>query len=41
MVDWSGGDFDAEEAGADNIIERFEWLGEKWAPRPRKPKTTI
>ncbi|WPZ23029.1 plasmid pRiA4b ORF-3 family protein [Sulfitobacter faviae] len=41
MVHWSGGDFDAEDAGAGTIIERFERLAKKWAPRPRKPKTTI
>lgn len=38
MVHWSGGDFDAEDAGAETIIERFERLATKWAPRPRKPK---
>ena len=38
MVRWSGGDFDAEDAGNDNIIERFDKLAKKWAPRPRKPK---
>lgn len=41
MVHWSGGDFDAEDAGAETIIERFERLAKKWAPRPRKPKATI
>ena len=38
MVRWPGGDFDAEDAGAETIIERFERLATKWAPRPRKPK---
>ena len=38
MVRWSGGDFDAEVAGVDSIIERFDRLGRKWAPRPHKPK---
>ena len=33
--------FDAEDAGIDSIIERFERLATKWAPRPRKPKATI
>lgn len=41
MVRWSGGKFDAEDAGADTIIERFERLAKKWALRPRKPKATI
>ena len=40
MVHWSSGDFDVEEAGIDSIIERFHRLAKKWAPRPRKPKTT-
>lgn len=38
MVRWSGGDFDAEDAGVDRVIERFDRLAKKWAPRPRKPK---
>ncbi len=41
MVHWSGGNFDAEDAGNDSIIERFDKLAKKWAPRPRKPKPTI
>ncbi len=41
MVHWSGGNFDAEDAGIDSIIERFDRLAKKWAPRPRKPKPTI
>jgi len=40
-VRWSGGDFDAEDAGIDSIIERFERLAKKWAPQPRKPKATV
>jgi hypothetical protein len=40
MVHWSGGDFDVEDAGIDSIIERFHRLAKKWAPQPRKPKTT-
>lgn len=40
MVHWSGGDFDAKDAGADSIIERFDRLAKKWAPRPRKLKPT-
>jgi len=38
MVRWSGGNFDAEDAGIDRIIERFDRLAKKWAPRSRKPK---
>jgi hypothetical protein len=41
MVHWSGGNFDAEDAGIDSIIERFDRLAKKWALRPRKPKPTI
>ncbi len=41
IVHWSGGDFNAEDAGIDGIIERFDRLASKWAPRPRKPKPTI
>ncbi len=41
MVHWSGGNFGAEDAGIDSIIERFERLATKWAARPRKPKATI
>ena len=41
MVHWSGGHFDAEDAGIDSIIERFGRLAKKWAPRPRKPKPMI
>ncbi|SPJ25950.1 plasmid pRiA4b ORF-3 family protein [Palleronia abyssalis] len=38
MVRWSGGDFDPEDAGTDSIIESFDRLAKKWAPRPRKPR---
>ena len=38
MVHWSGGDFDAEDAGIDSIIERFNRLAKKWASRSRKPE---
>nr|WP_234967801.1 plasmid pRiA4b ORF-3 family protein [Pontibaca methylaminivorans] len=41
LVHWSGGDFDAEDPAIDSIIQRFERLAKKWAPRPRKPKATI
>lgn len=38
MLHWSGGDFGAEDAGIDSILERFNRLAKKWAPRARKPK---
>lgn len=38
MVHWSGGDFDAEDAGIESIIKRFGRLAKKWAPRSRKPE---
>ncbi|NDR55364.1 plasmid pRiA4b ORF-3 family protein [Aliiruegeria sabulilitoris] len=38
MVQWSGGDFDAEDVGIDSIVERFDRLARKWTPRSRKPK---
>lgn len=38
MVHWSGGNFDVEDAGNDSIIERFDKLAKKWAPRPRKSR---
>ena len=42
MVRWSGGDFDAEDAGTGSIVERFDRLAKKWAPQPRKqPKPAI
>ncbi|MBU3032297.1 plasmid pRiA4b ORF-3 family protein [Paracoccus marinaquae] len=41
MVHWSGGNFDAEDAGIASIIERFERLAKKWTTQPRKPKPTI
>ncbi|WP_276206806.1 plasmid pRiA4b ORF-3 family protein [Thioclava sp. JM3] len=38
MVQWSGGDFDAEDVGIDSIVESFDRLARKWAPPPRKPQ---
>lgn len=35
MLQWSGGDFDAEDVGIDSSIERFDRFAKKWAPRPR------
>lgn len=40
MMRWQGGKFDPEDAGIDRILESFERLAKKWAPKPRKPKTT-
>ena len=39
MMRWQGGKFDPEDAGIDRILESFERLAKKWAPKPRKPKT--
>lgn len=39
MVRWSGGTSDPEDAGVDMIVERFDRLAKKWAPRPTKPKS--
>jgi hypothetical protein len=38
MVRWSGRPFDPEDAGIDRIVERFDQLAKKWAPRSSKPK---
>ncbi|WP_255524427.1 plasmid pRiA4b ORF-3 family protein [Paracoccus sp. PAR01] len=38
MVRWSGGSFDHEDARSDSIVERFDRLAKRWAPRPAKPK---
>ena len=37
MVRWSGGTFDPEDAQIDRIVERFDRLAKKWAPRPGRP----
>jgi len=36
MLEWYGCDFDVEDAGIDRILDTFEHLAKKWAPRPRK-----
>ena len=36
MLEWYGSDFDVEDAGIDRILDKFEHLAKKWAPRPRK-----
>lgn len=38
MLRWSGRPFDPEDAQIDRIIERFDHLAKKWAPKSRKPK---
>ncbi len=38
MVQWSGGDFDAENVESDSIIERLIRLAKKWALRRRGPE---
>lgn len=40
VTEWHGETFDREDAGIDRILEGFERLARKWAPRPRKPKTS-
>jgi hypothetical protein len=40
MMDLHGCKFDPDDAGIDRILDSFERLAKKWAPRPRKPKTT-
>ena len=38
MVRWAGSSFDPEDARIERIVERFDQLAKKWAPRPGKPK---
>lgn len=38
IIRWSGGSFDPEDARIERIVERFDQLAKKWAPRPSKPK---
>ena len=40
MMDLHGGKFDPDDPGIGRIIDSFQRLAKKWAPRPRKPKTT-
>jgi hypothetical protein len=39
MVRWHGSQFDPQDAGAGRILDEFERLARKWAPRARKLKT--
>ena len=41
MVEWHGGKFDPEEAEIGRILDSFERLAKKWAPKPRKPKAAL
>lgn len=36
MLEWYGSDFDIEDAGIERILDKFEYLAKKRAPRPRK-----
>ena len=36
MLEWYGCHFDVEDAAIDRILDKFEHLAKKWAPRPRK-----
>lgn len=38
MLEWHGGKFDPDEAEIGRILDNFERLAKKWAPKPRKPK---
>ncbi|KFI25369.1 plasmid pRiA4b ORF-3 family protein [Paenirhodobacter enshiensis] len=38
MLEWYGGKFDPDEAEIGHILDNFERLAKKWAPKPRKPK---
>jgi hypothetical protein len=40
MLEWHGGKFDPDEADIGRILDTFERLAKKWAPKPRKPKAT-
>ena len=41
MLEWYGGKFDPEEAEIGRILDNFERLAKKWAPRPRKSKAVL
>ncbi|WP_246831585.1 plasmid pRiA4b ORF-3 family protein [Thioclava sp. L04-15] len=40
MLEWHGAKFDPDEADIDRILDNFERLARKWAPKPRKPKAS-
>jgi hypothetical protein len=39
MLEWYGEKFDPEKAETGRILDNFEHLAKKWAPKPRKLKT--
>jgi hypothetical protein len=41
MLEWHGGKFDPDEADIGRILDNFERLAKKWAPKPRKPKAAV
>ena len=40
MLTWCGGAFDPETPDVEHIVDELDRLARRWAPRPRKPKTT-
>ena len=40
MLTWCGGAFDPETPDVERIADELDRLARRWAPRPRKPKTT-
>jgi hypothetical protein len=40
MLTWCGGAFDPETPDVEHIAHELDRLARRWAPRPRKPKTT-
>jgi Plasmid pRiA4b ORF-3-like protein len=40
MLTWCGGAFDPDIPDVEDIADELNHLARRWAPRPRKPKTT-
>lgn len=40
IAHWFGGTFDPDDAQISKIVNQFDQLAKKWAPRPRKSRTT-
>jgi hypothetical protein len=40
MLTWCGGAFDPNSPDIEHIFDELDRLARRWAPRPRKPKTT-
>jgi hypothetical protein len=40
MLTWCGGAFDPDFPNVEHIADELNHLARRWAPRPRKPKTT-